>query len=84
MKADDATCWDFTGPLIDTSEVRCRDCGEWSPLSEWREGEVPCDECGSHAAMVCPRCGEGEDHVWSVYHPMEVRTVEASPYRTTE
>jgi hypothetical protein len=57
--------WTFTGALTDTSEVKCPECKEWSPLSEWREGTVGCEDCGDHATMECPRCDEGFDHVWS-------------------
>jgi hypothetical protein len=64
MLAADTHCiWDFTADPIDTSDIQCPGCQEWSPLAEWREGEAACDQCGSHAAMVCPKCNEHFDHV---------------------
>lgn len=43
---------------------KCPDCNKWTPFEEWREREVPCDECGDHDARVCPHCGAIFDHVW--------------------
>lgn len=65
MKATDTYMWDFETEPTDTSLIRCpdEDCLAWSPLADWRESEVPCEDCGSHAAMQCPRCDERFDHV---------------------
>ena len=70
MMADDAFLWTFTGPIGDDCQVKCKECKEFSPLAEWAEGYVDCEDCGDHAAMVCPRCGHGHDHVYS--EPMEI------------
>jgi len=42
-------------------EIKCRECGTWTPEDAWDSGEVPCDDCGSHEAMKCPVCGECYD-----------------------
>lgn len=63
MKAKEAWAWEFTQELSNSSEVRCPDCKEWSPLAEWNESEVFCEDCGDHAAMQCPKCEERFDHV---------------------
>ena len=42
----------------------CPECGEASPIEEWQETEVGCEDCGTHDARKCPRCGEDQDHVW--------------------
>lgn len=73
MNADDACPWAFTQEVTDTSEVRCRECGEWGALADWTEGTVPCDDCGEHMAIVCPKCREPYDHVWSENRPLEAR-----------
>ncbi len=75
MKAADTGGWAFTAPISDESEVKCNECGEFSPLSDWTEGYVGCEDCGDHDAMRCPRveCEHCEDHVYSDRKPMEVR-----------
>lgn len=74
MKAKDVLhTWAFTPNPTDDSEVECRECGEWSQLAEWEEGFVDCDTCGDHSSMVCPKCGENYDHVWSNDNPLKTR-----------
>ena len=63
MNAEAAWLWNIVPDPSDASEVQCPECKEWSPLAEWTESEVGCEDCGSHAAMVCPECGEKFDHV---------------------
>lgn len=63
MNANDCVNWNFDSELADASLIECPECRETSPLSEWRESEVGCEDCGTHAAMRCPRCGELFDHV---------------------
>lgn len=38
-------------------EMRCEWCREWSPVSQWDECEVACEDCGSHSGVKCPHCG---------------------------
>lgn len=45
--------------------VLCQECNTWSPLKEWTETEVGCEDCGSHAAMKCPECDYAFDHVYA-------------------
>jgi len=42
----------------------CPECNNKSPIADWRETEVPCEDCGEHNARICPKCGESFDHVW--------------------
>lgn len=49
-------------------KVKCPECGEVSDEKEWREGEVFCEDCGSHISRVCPNCDE---HIDTVYHELE-------------
>lgn len=77
MKADDSSMWAFEPDLSDESEVFCRECGEWSPIADWTEGEIDCETCGSHSAIMCPQCGEAYDHVWSSNEPLKTRKNEA-------
>lgn len=46
-------------------EIKCPDCGKWSNHKDWTETEVPCEECGSHDAIQCPKCFENIDHVFA-------------------
>jgi len=45
---------------------RCpdKDCRKWSPLKNWKECEVSCDQCGEHPASKCPICGEVFDDIF--------------------
>ena len=64
MTADDAQrLWYFDANVSDGDVVRCPECKADTPLAAWREGEVYCEDCGDHAAMVCPSCDERFDHV---------------------
>lgn len=42
----------------------CPECKVSSPSVDWYPGEVGCELCGDHAAVFCPHCAEGFDHVW--------------------
>ena len=63
MNLGDTTLWNFSEPLSPDSQVQCPECREWSPISDWREGSVYCEDCGEHTAIVCPACEERFDHV---------------------
>lgn len=43
--------------------VTCPECNEESPEEDWQETEVGCEDCGSHPAIRCPKCGEAFDAV---------------------
>lgn len=64
MTVKETWAWKFTALVTDSCAIRCPDCGELSPLADWQESEVCCEDCGSHAAMKCPRCSAKFDHVW--------------------
>jgi Zn finger protein HypA/HybF involved in hydrogenase expression len=66
MKVADTELWDFKPKLIDDdTEILCPKCSTWSLLEGWTEGEVECEDCGDHAAMICPHCEARHDHVWA-------------------
>ncbi|CAE6859492.1 hypothetical protein R69746_07741 [Paraburkholderia aspalathi] len=75
MKAIDVRAWAFEPRVADDSEVECRECGAWSPLSEWTEVHdgIECETCGEHDAIECPGCGELYDHVHSSHSPLRTR-----------
>ena len=82
MNAEDTGSWKFSmaGEKViafDLSDVRCNECMEFSPISEWIEGSVGCDDCGDHSTMECPKCGYEEDHVYQ-FIPMEMRISDAT------
>lgn len=71
MKAAECYLWAFKRePVRDGDQVKCPDCGTWSPLADWKEGFVECDTCGDHSAMECPECGEGVDHIHQQWNPL--------------
>jgi len=38
-------------------EILCPNCGQWSRASDWGdEVEAYCEDCGCHAALMCPMC----------------------------
>jgi len=44
--------------------VVCPECKEESKRSEWDNSEVLCDDCGTHPALVCPKCKEPIDQIF--------------------
>jgi len=46
----------------------CPHCMKTSPLDEFDETEIGCEDCGSHEALKCPKCDELID---LVYNEME-------------
>ena len=72
MKEDRDGWWDVNAH----SHWRCPDCKELSPVEEWEEREIGCEDCGSHDGRKCPRCGEYFDHVWGA-EKIEEATVSA-------
>jgi ribosomal protein S27E len=44
--------------------VKCPECGETSPATEWEDTYVYCELCGDHAGIRCPKCSEAFEHVW--------------------
>ena len=67
MKIEDLALWDFTEEPYEGCFIRCpdEDCGEISHHENWVESKVGCEICGSHKALMCPKCEECFDHVWS-------------------
>jgi hypothetical protein len=56
--------WDFDGPVTVASRIACPECHAVNVLQTWQETDVGCEDCGSHAALECPDCGERFDHVY--------------------
>lgn len=44
--------------------VTCRECKHSSNVDDWPDCEPYCEDCGNHAGIECPECGEQYDHVW--------------------
>ncbi len=60
-----SVAWLIEPEPIEGCEIKCPECNEWSNVSDWAETEVGCEDCGSHEAIGCPKCGEEIDHVYS-------------------
>ena len=58
---DDKTGW-WSVKAFET--WKCPECLETTPVDDWQETETYCEDCGSHDARRCPKCGETFDHVW--------------------
>jgi primosomal protein N' len=41
----------------------CPECKESSPFDDWAEDELPCETCGIHPYVRCPKCDEYFDAV---------------------
>lgn len=81
MKIDDFILvdswnWNFEPEPFEGCEIQCPQCKEWSSHIKWEEGEICCTDCGTHTAMICPRCGERFDHVWSPLFKVRNKVVE--------
>lgn len=55
---------------MSTTWYRCPNCGHASPdcfdeeIAEtlaWQPDQVPCDNCGEHAVVLCPHCHHDYD-----------------------
>jgi predicted RNA-binding Zn-ribbon protein involved in translation (DUF1610 family) len=55
---------------VSTTWYRCPNCGHASPdcfdeeIAEtlaWQPDQVPCDNCGEHAVVLCPHCHHDYD-----------------------
>lgn len=51
-------------PDLPTDPLWCPECKMTSQRSEWIETEVPCETCGDHSALQCPRCDEIHDIIF--------------------
>lgn len=63
--------WEFERQPVAGDEILCPKCNAWSRVELWKEGEVGCEDCGSHSAIICPICDEYHDHVYA--EPFRVR-----------
>ena len=58
------TWWKFNPPdLTEGDEIQCPECRQFSSHKDWNEGEIFCEECGEHFAVVCPKCNKAYDSV---------------------
>ncbi len=58
------------------TEIRCPTCQQWSSIDDWEMTEAPCEDCGSHSALKCPKCQEVFDGV-AYYSRFESRDTTA-------
>jgi len=49
--------------LQEGCELKCPECGEWSCHKKWEQTYVPCEDCGEHMAIMCPKCEEDFDTI---------------------
>lgn len=57
---------EFAPPLESADDlVECPKCLSYSPLRDYEESSVECEDCGDHWAIRCPQCDECTDHVSS-------------------
>jgi len=47
-----------------SEEMQCKECLTWTHEDGWVEAETFCEDCGSHMAHKCPKCGEVYDDVY--------------------
>jgi len=51
--------------LQEGCELKCPECGEWSSHKEWEQTYVPCEDCGEHLGIRCPKCEQDFDTISS-------------------
>ena len=68
MQIDDLDLYNFKPDVQEGDEIQCPECEEWTPHTEWTEGEVGCEDCGEHMALICPKCEARNDHVYSEFN----------------
>ncbi len=44
---------------------KCIYCHQTSPRDEFTDTEVGCDDCGSHGALLCPKCNKAMDLIYN-------------------
>ena len=59
------TWWEFDKPLKSGCKIQCPSCKKWSSYNLWNKGEVECELCGSHLAIICPNCDVYFDFIYS-------------------
>jgi hypothetical protein len=63
MEINDFWLWEFDKELKEDCLIKCPECNKFNNHKLWTEGEAECDDCGSHAAIICPECDEYFDHI---------------------
>lgn len=58
------TAYRFTHSKNPEHLLKCPQCGQKSQLDKWEDCELPCELCGEHSGITCPKCGHSFDHVW--------------------
>jgi hypothetical protein len=56
MRIEDMGWWDYDSPLFEGCFIECPKCFVATSHEEWEESCILCDDCGEHAALVCPNC----------------------------
>lgn len=51
---------------------RCPKCMKFSFSTDWIEGEVSCEDCGSHDAEKCPECQKMIDIVYNDIEEIDI------------
>ena len=57
----DFSHWNFKPPLTEESSILCPKCEKYTKLEFWETANSPCEDCGDHDAIKCPKCGERFD-----------------------
>lgn len=62
MQSWERSPWELA--LLDS--YRCPECSLIFPFTDdLIETETYCEDCGSHLAYECPRCGDPVDSIWN-------------------
>lgn len=56
--------------LNDDTLIQCNDCLEFSTIKTWmfQEDGMYCETCGSHDAVICPKCNEAHDYLMTHFY----------------
>lgn len=72
--------YDVAGPLFEGKEIWCDKCHTWNVAEKWDPIEPLCEDCGSHAGVLCPECDAVYDHVYDE----DLRVRSAQPAESNE
>lgn len=67
--------WFIDDEITESKQILCPECNEWSSAIDWNDCEPYCEDCGSHAGIECPVCGDMFDHCFDSDKTFKVREI---------
>ena len=58
--------------ITKTTKLECPECKTITLLLDWNDIELPCEDCGSHYGIECPKCGWLTDLTFQDFNKKEI------------